>query len=166
MNRFRLLTCFSLTAFLCGCGGVQSIVPQQSTLAEVRDRMGRPTDIRFDRDGHELWEYRTGPMGTETYLVRATLDGRVVGVSQLITQEQFARIQRGTTTKAQVRELLGMPSEIQYLGGSPVWSWRMRIDPQRGHYSVRFDPNGVAVETLVLMDPSGDGRDRGRGADR
>ncbi|MPZ46529.1 MAG: hypothetical protein GEV05_24705 [Betaproteobacteria bacterium] len=151
---------------LAACGGIQSVVPQQSTLAEVRDRMGRPTDIRFDRDGNELWEYATGPVGDQTWLIRAAGDGRVLDVTQLITQAQFARIVRHSSTKEQVRALLGMPSELQYFGGEAVWSWRMRISPQSGYYSVRFNRDGVAVETLVIMDASRDERDRDRGGDR
>jgi hypothetical protein len=149
---------------LAGCGGIQSVVPQRSTLAEVRDASGRPTDIRFDAQGNELWEYATGPMGDQTYLVRAARDGRVLDVSELITQAQFAKVVRNSSTKAQVRELLGMPSELQYFGDEAVWSWRMRISPQWGHYSVRFNRDGIAVETLVIMDSSrDDDRDRGRG---
>jgi hypothetical protein len=151
---------------LAACGGVLSIVPQQSTLPEVRDRMGRPTDIRFDREGNELWEYATGPTGDQTYLVRAARDGRVLDVTALIAQERFATIVRNTSTKEQVRALLGMPSELQYFGGEAVWSWRMRISPQWGYYSVRFNRDGVAVETLVIMDASRDSRDRDRGGDR
>ena len=152
---------------LAACGGIQSVVPQQSTLAEVRDRMGVPTDIRFDAQGNELWEYATGPMGYQTWLVRAALDGRVLDVSQLITQAQFAKIVRGTSTKAQVRDLMGKPSEVQYFNGEAVWSWRMEISPQQGYYSVRFDRNGIATETLVIMDASRDSRDRGeRGGGR
>jgi hypothetical protein len=152
---------------LAACGGIHSVVPQQSTLPEVRDRMGVPTDIRFDAHGDELWEYATGPMGHHTWLVRAGLDGRVLDVSQLITQVQFAKIARGSSTKAQVRDLMGKPSEVQYFNGEAVWSWRMEISPQQGYYSVRFDRNGIATETLVIMDASRDSRDRGeRGGGR
>lgn len=166
MKPNRALAAMLALSLLAACGGIQSIVPQQSTLAEVRNRMGMPTDIRFDAQGNELWEYATGPMGYHTWLVRAALDGRVLDVSQLITQEQFAKIVRGTSTKAQVRDLMGKPSEVQYFNGEAVWSWRMEISPQQGYYSVRFDRNGIAVETLVIMDASRDGRDRDRGGGR
>ena len=128
--------------------------------------MGRPTDIRFDAHGNELWEYATGPMGDQTYLVRAGKDGRVIDVTELITQAQFASIVRNSSGKEQVRELLGMPSELQYFGDEAVWSWRMRISPQWGYYSVRFNREGIAVESLVIMDASRDERDRDRGRDR
>jgi hypothetical protein len=161
MHARRALWALIPLLLLAACGGIQSVVPRESTLAQVRDRMGRPTDIRIDSAGNELWEYATGPTGEVTWLVRASLDGRVLDVTQLLTQAQFAKIARTVTTKAQVRELLGRPSEQQYFGEEAVWSWRMRISPQRGYYSVRFNRDGVAIETLTLMDSSGDQRDRG-----
>jgi hypothetical protein len=120
MDSKRALWVSILPLLLVGCGGIQSVVPQQSTLAQVRDRMGRPTDIRIGADGNELWEYATGPTGEHTYLVRAAKDGRVIDVTQLLTPEQFAKIARNVTTKAQVRELLGRPSEQQYFGDEAV----------------------------------------------
>jgi hypothetical protein len=161
MNALRLFFCLQLTALLGACGGLQAIVPQRSTLAEVHAHMGRPTDIRFDREGNELWEYATGPNGEQTWLVRARRDGRVIDVTQLLTPERFALIQRGSSSKEQVRDLLGLPSEQQYFGDEAVWSWRMRISPQRGYFAVRFNRDGVAIEALTLMDASSDQRDRG-----
>jgi len=164
MNPSLALPAILLCALAAGCGGIHSLVPPQSTLAEVRDRMGRPTDIRFDSQGNELWEYATGPTGEQTHLVRADKTGRVIDVAQLLTPEQFAKVVRNVSTKAQVRELLGRPSEQQFFRGEAVWSWRMRISPQPGYFSVRFNSDGVAVEAMVLIDPSGDNdRDRSGG---
>ena len=161
MHAARLVVVTLVASVASACGGIRSVVPQQSTLSEVHDRMGRPTEIRFDAAGNELWEYARGPAGEETYLVRATLDGRVIEVTQLLTQAQFAKVVRHVSTKAQVRELLGLPSQEQYFGAEAVWSWRMRESPQRGYFAVRFDRDGVAIETLTLLDASGDDRDRG-----
>jgi hypothetical protein len=163
MKALRAFPALLASLLLAACGGIRTVVPDQSTLVEVRDRMGRPTDIRFDNEGAEIWEYATGPMGEQTYRIRAAFDGRVLEVTELITQERFHRIVRHRTTKAQVRELLGMPSELQYFRGEAVWSWRMAIGPQRGHYSVRFDRDGIAVETLLLLDTSRDSRGRDQG---
>ena len=102
MGMIRDTAVMAMIAALSACGGVRAIVPDQSTLAEVRDRMGRPTDIRFDAKGHELWEYTTGPAGEVTYLVRARADGRVVEVVQLLTEARFADVMPHVSTKAQV----------------------------------------------------------------
>ena len=163
MSTLPVLPALLPLLLLGACAGIQSVVPNQSSLAEVRDRMGRPTDIHFDREGNELWEYATGPMGVQTYRIRAALDGRVLEITERITQERFESIIRGMTSKTEVRELLGAPSEVQYFGGEAVWSWRMRIGPQNGYYSVRFDRGGIVTERLLLIDAGRDSRDRDRG---
>jgi len=155
------------SCLLAACGGIEHVVPERSTLAEVREKMGRPTDIRFDADGNETWEYASGPMGEQTYLVRARKDGRVIEIGQLLTETQFAKIVPNVTTKAQARELLGRPSEQNFFGGQTVWSWRMRISPQSGYYVVKFDRDGVVTEAGVMFDAIREDRDsRERGGGR
>lgn len=151
--RLLLVVC---AAGLAGCAAPGSIVPKQSSASSVRDRVGLPTDIRFDRNGNELWEYATGPSGAETYLVRIGRDGHVQEVTQLLTQERFDRIQPGTTTKAEVRDLLGRPSDLRYLYSGLAWDWRVRLGPEWGHYAVRFDEAGIVREKMVLTDPQTD----------
>lgn len=141
---------------LFGCAAPGTVVPQQSTLAQVRDRVGFPTDVRFDANGDELWEYARGPSGTETYLIRGGRDGRVKQVTQLLTVDRFAQVEVGKTTKAQIRDWLGRPSDLRYLGSGLVWEWRVLINPELGHLAVRFDENGIVREKMVLTDPQTD----------
>lgn len=142
---------------LFGCASPGSVVPGQSTAGEVHDRVGMPTDIRFDANGDELWEYATGPSGTQTFLVRIGKDGRVKESTQLLTVDRFnAVIEVGKTTKRQVRDLLGRPADLRYLPSGLVWEWRARIGPEFGHFAVRFDDNGVVRERMVLTDPASD----------
>jgi len=147
---------FLAAALLGGCGAPGGIVPQQSTMTEVRARVGTPTDIRFDRNGDELWEYATGPSGYETYLVRFGADGRVKAVTQLITQEQLMKVEPGTMRKADVRHLLGRPSDESFLYSGTVWSWRYRDGAQTGHLAVSFNDDGTVRERMVLFDSSAD----------
>ena len=151
------------TAVLMGCASPSTLVPDQSTAADVRNRVGRPTDIRFAANGDELWEYATGPKGTETYLVRMGKDGKVLKVTQLLTEKQFGRIQEGKTTKAEVRDLLGQPADESYLPSGLVWEWRVNLGPQEGFFAVRFDQNGIVSEKMVLQDSPMDGGDSGGG---
>jgi len=122
----------------------------------VRARAGTPTDIRFDRNGDELWEYATGPEGTETYLVRVGLDGKVKEVTQLLTDEQLMKIVPGTMTKADVRNLLGRPSDQTFTGAGTVWSWRFkRGGVQPGYLTVRFNPDNTVYERIAIIDATG-----------
>ena len=153
-----------LVAVLAACASPQRIDPAHGTLAAVHASLGSPTDIRFDRNGDELWEYARGPMGTETYLIRAGEDGRVKSVTQLLTDAQFAKIVPGRMTKADVRYLLGQPSEQVFLHNGTSWSWHVALNPQLGHFVVRFDSNDVVVEKFATID-EGAGRSEGNRGD-
>ena len=74
-----------VVAILTGCGGARSLVPGQSTEADVRQTLGAPKDSR--QDGSDLiWEYPTGPEGFTNYSVRMGPDKRVKTVTQLVTE--------------------------------------------------------------------------------
>jgi hypothetical protein len=151
-----------LAGLLAGCVGPRTIVPAQSTLTDVRASVGSPTDIRFDQNGEELWEYARGPLGTETYLIRAGKDGRVKSVTQLLTEERFAKIMPNQTTKADARHLLGRPSDQAFLYNGTSWTWRVDLKPQTGHFVVHFDPNDIVLDKIIIFD---DSRDNGNSDD-
>ena len=145
---------------LGGCSNPRSLVAGQSTIDDVRARAGKPTDTRVDRNGDQLWEYAGGPEGRETYLVRIGADGKVKVVTQLLTDDQLAKVVPGKTTKTEVRDLLGRPTEeIEYRSGL-AWSWRyLRNDVSPGYLVVRFNPDGTVYERIAIIDPSGDSRE-------
>lgn len=142
-------------ALLAGCASPGSFAPGTS-IAEVRAKAGIPTDIRFDRNGDELWEYATGPSGTETYLMRIGTDGKVKDVTQLLTDDQLMKIVPGTMTKADVRHILGRPSEQSFTGAGTVWSWRFqRFGVAPGWLTVRFNPDNTVMERIAILDVTG-----------
>jgi len=155
----RLSTTLALllpAAVLAGCVSPGSFVPGQSTIVNVRARAGTPTDIRIDRNGDELWEYATGPSGTETYLLRFGADLKVKEVTQILTDEQLMKIVPGTMTKADVRNLLGRPSDQTFTGAGTVWSWRFkRTGVQPGWLTVVFNPDNTVKERIAIIDPTG-----------
>jgi outer membrane protein assembly factor BamE (lipoprotein component of BamABCDE complex) len=161
MRNAILIAVMLFAAALAGCASPRS-VGAGSTLVEMLAKAGPPTDIRFDRNGDELWEYATGPQGHETYLVRAGADRRVKEVTQLLTDEQLQKIVPGTMTKADVRHILGKPSEQSFTGAGTVWSWRFKRDgSQLGFLTVRFNPDNTVMERIAIMESSG-GRAGGR----
>ena len=148
-------------AALAGCVGPRAMVPGQSTVVEMRARVGTPTDIRFDRNGDELWEYATGPMGYETYLVRIGTDGKVKEVTQILTEDQMLKLVPGTMTKADARNLLGRPSDQTFTPSGTVWSWRfLKFGVQPGYLTVRFNPDNTVMDRIVILDPSGGSRNK------
>ena len=157
-----LSTAIIAAALLAGCASPASMKPDQSTMTDVRARSGTPTDIRFDKNGEELWEYATGPAGYQTFLVRFGADARVKSVTQLITQERLMRVDPGRMTKAEVRDLLGRPSDEAFTMSGTVWSWRFYDGAQTGYLAVSFNPDNTVKERMVLLDPSDGGSSRDR----
>ena len=148
-------------AALAGCVWPRAMVPGQSTIVEMRAKVGTPTDIRFDRNGDELWEYATGPMGYETYLVRIGTDGKVKEVTQILTEDQMLKLVPGTMTKADARNLLGRPSDQTFTPSGTVWSWRfLKFGVQPGYLTVRFNPDNTVMDRIVILDPSGGSRNK------
>lgn len=155
MRLWTTSTVLLTIAILAGCASPRSFAPG-SSIVDVLARAGPPTDIRFDRNGDELWEYATGPQGTETYLVRSGSDRKVKDVTQLLTDDQLMKIVPGTMTKADVRNLLGRPSDQTFTGAGTVWSWRFkRVGVQPGYLTVRFNPDNTVNERIAIIDPSG-----------
>ena len=156
MTKLRIFLLLCIAGVLAACARPGSFVPQQSTITDVRAGMGSPTDIRFDQNGDELWEYATGPRGTETYLFRFGKDGRVQSVTQLLTEERFAKIAPNQSTKSDVRDLLGRPSNQVFLSNGTSWSWRVRVGSRDGRFAVRFGPDGVVRDKGIIFDGSRD----------
>lgn len=161
MRFSTIVTVMLFAAALTGCASPRSFAPGAS-MVEVLAKAGPPTDIRMDRNGDELWEYTTGPQGTVTYLVRAGADGRVSEITQLLTEDRMNTIVPGKMTKADVRQILGKPSEVTFTGAAgTVWSWRFRRDGvQLGYLTVRFNPDNTVYERIAIIDPT-DGRRMG-----
>ena len=157
MKLAYVLTLLSPVALMAACAGPNSLVSGQSTEAEVRTRMGAPTDTRTEPGGEKVWEYATGPEGFHTWQIRIGADGRVRQVTQLLTEERFGTIVPGKTTQAEVRSLLGRPADDTRFRAGQTWSWRysrMGISP--GYMVVKFSPDGTVAEKIVIIDPSGD----------
>lgn len=158
MKRFVALILLSCIGLLGGCANPRSLVAGQSTEADVRARMGKPTDTRVDRNGDSIWEYSTGPQGFETYHVRIGADGKVKDVTQLLTEEQLDKVIPGKTTQTEVRHLLGRPfEEVTYLPGL-TWSWRyLRTGSLPGWLVVTFNSDGTVKDKIAILEQSDDG---------
>jgi SmpA / OmlA family len=138
---------------LGGCATGHSLVPGQSTEADVRARMGAPTDTRAEADGDRVWEYARGAEGFHTYMVRMGPDGRVKEVAQVLTEERLARIVPGKTTRSEVRRLLGRPGFEDTYGVGLTWSWRYKKgDVHSGHLVVSFNRDDTVSTRIAILD--------------
>ena len=150
--RLSTILALSLAGFLAGCSSTGSLVPGQSSQADVRARLGAPTEVRKDRNGDELWEYPGGAEGHESHLVRLGPDGKVKEVTQLLTEERLLSVVPGRTTRQDVRDLLGRPSEQMMTGVGETWSWRYVVNNLRGHLVVSFNADGTVRERGAIID--------------
>ena len=155
MKLAAILLMVSFVAFAAGCGGARSLVPGQSTEADVRAAMGAPRETRTE-NGELIWEYPTGPEGFYNYSIRMGPDKRVKSVTQLVSEEQLDKIVVGKSTREDVRRLLGRPAmeTVYYIG--PTWYWRhLKGGTQPGYLVVTFNPDGTVGSKISIIDMPG-----------
>jgi hypothetical protein len=92
--------------------------------AAVLQRMGAPETERKLDTGLRL-EYPNGPYGIDTWFVDLDGSSRVTRIEQVLTEENFAKVQPDMA-QSDLRALLGRPGEVQKLGRDRgvVWSYR------------------------------------------
>src|SRR5260221_14083440 len=82
---------------LAGCASSDSLRAGVSSEGEVRRAMGPPALEIAQADGSRQLAYPTGPLGTQTYMVQVGKDGLFQGVQPVLKEENFYRIQPGST---------------------------------------------------------------------
>jgi len=126
-----------------------------STEADVRARFGQPEAI-WDAPNGRVFEYSRQPQGQKNYMITIGADGRMSALRQVLTPENFARVQPGLAME-DLRKLLGKPAKVTpyALKRETEWEWRW-VQP----------PNSPMVFTATLNDDqrvlrSGSSPDRG-----
>lgn len=91
---------------------------------DVVARMGQP-DMERRVDAGTRLEFPRGPYGKQTWFVHFDAVGRATRAEQVLTEQNFMRINPGMAQE-DVRQLLGRPNEVQRLGRQrgEVWSYR------------------------------------------
>lgn len=123
--RSSVLALALATLVAAGCAAPPRAQPGD-TAAELAKRLAPPDARVALPGGGERWQYPTGPMGVEAYMIDFAPDGRVVRVANALTVENFyVNLQPGMT-QAQVRALLGRPAiEMRFANlGQDCWTWR------------------------------------------
>ena len=132
MSRFtttaptRASSVLSVAFLLLGCAGYgPGDLKAGQSEADVRARMGEPTDRATLPSGATRLDYARGPMGAHTYRIDLDAAGRVQGVQQILTEANFEAVRPGETP-ADVRDRLGRPAEqrVGWRGVGEVWSYR------------------------------------------
>ncbi len=164
MVALALSAAFMLTA--CDPQHIAELEEGVATEADVRARFGEPEKVWEARDlaalpqagaaaepGARTLEYNRQPAGLVNYMITIGPDGKMSALRQVLTPQNFARVQPGMPMD-QVRKMLGKPMSITTyaLTHETHYEWRYMEPPQtKKIFTVVFDPN-----LRVLRSASGD----------
>ena len=146
-----------LIGSLTGCDYVaqKELKVGQSSKEDVIVMMGKPEMIWEEKDGSFKYEYPRGPAGTETFMVDVSADGKYLGMNNILTEANFARIKPGMN-RDDVRRMLGKPTETAKfpLKQEETWSWKFKGTPTPvRRFHVNMDFMGVVKSTDQSDDP-------------
>lgn len=146
---------FSLLALTaCDPQRISEFQPGVSTEADVRDRFGIPENVWDEPGGARTLEYNRQPAGQVNYMITIGPDGRLTAVRQVLTPENFARVQPGMRMD-EVRRLLGKPAKVTpYALKNETWAeWRFLKPPGEAQmFSVVHGPDHVVLRTQTGPD--------------
>ncbi|VTU20577.1 hypothetical protein H6CHR_01414 [Variovorax sp. PBL-H6] len=129
--------------WLAGCDPkhISELEEGVATEADVRARFGEPENV-WDSPAGRVFEYNRQPQGQKNYMITIGPDGRMAALRQVLTPENFARVQPGMAME-DLRKLLGKPARrMPYpLKKQTEWEWRW-VQP----------PNSPMVFTATLND--------------
>ena len=135
-----LATVLALAA--CDSRNISELEEGVSTEADVRARFGEPENIWDGPDRGRIFEYNRQPQGQKNYMITIGTDGKMSALRQVLTPENFARVQPGMMME-DLRKMLGKPAKVTpyALKRETEWEWRW-VQP----------PNSPMVFTATLND--------------
>jgi hypothetical protein len=159
LNGARLAV-LAVAAMLAGCAalGFHGLEAGRSSESDVRRALGEPARTYADADGSRQLAFTTGPAGTQTFMAFIAPDGRLTRLDQVLSNDQFRRIDPGTTTRAQLERLIGPPwrtvdfPNLRQVAWDYVFmdEWSYVVD-----FSVMLDERGIVAGTVYARRESG-----------
>ena len=129
---------------LAGCDNqrIAELEEGVATEADVRTKFGAPENIWDAPNGGRVFEYNRQPQGQKNYMITIGRDGKMSALRQVLTPENFAKVQPGMPME-DLRKLLGKPAKVTpyALKRETEWEWRW-VQP----------PNSPMVFTATLND--------------
>jgi len=164
LNKKNTLAALALaTTLLSGCASWHA-APVGATLEQVTARYGKPDAFYPDPDGGQMLEYRGQPMGQFQHMAKMSADGHLVSYEQVLTTQNFARIQVAKWNGDDVLRNFGRPAEISpdRATGFTVWSYRYKQDGVWPMFmNVYLNGRGEVARTGNTPDPLLDDRSKG-----
>ena len=119
ISRFPVLKRIWIVGLLAVLFGLIGCDPQRiseleegvATEADVRARFGEPEKVWDAPGGGRTFEYNRQPAGHKNYHITIGVDGKMSALRQLLTPDNFAKVQPGMMME-DVRKSLGKPMKI------------------------------------------------------
>ncbi len=159
-----LAALLALAIGLSGCGTLKRTLPAGTPLADLTARLGKPTATYPAPDGGQVLEYRGQPMGQFQHMATIGPDGRLLAYEQVLTSENFARVQVNSWTRDDILRHFGRPAETsrERVDGREVWSYRYKEDGiWNSMMNVTFNGRGIVLRMQNSPDPLLDDRFKG-----
>ena len=138
----------------CDPQRVEKLEEGLATEADVRKQFGEPVQITERADGSKVFAYPRQPEGATNYEIVIGADGKMASLRQLLTADNFARVQPGMA-QGEVRRLLGKHARTQRFAMKPdeeVWTWRFVAGQQKKVFEVVFDRDARVLSTNTSDD--------------
>ncbi len=162
----KLVVLALAAGLLGGCASYdgRGLQPGRSTGAEVEALMGPPAERRTIDGRESVLYFPRGPLGRHTYAATIGPDGALRSIEQVLTQSNVDKLVAGITTRRDVRELFGPPSEISRLPrqAREVWEYKWLHYDERRVLWVQFSDDGIVREVINMRDYAADRVSRGR----
>ena len=147
----------SVVLGLLGCDQqrISELEEGVSTEADVRARFGEPEKIWDGAEGGRIFEYDRQPAGQKNYMITIGVDGKMSALRQVLTPENFAKVQPGMMME-DVRKMLGKPAKISpyALKQEVDYDWRYLQPPNTAMvFTVTFNPDFRVLRTGSVPDP-------------
>ena len=128
-----------------------------ATEADVRARFGEPEKIWDAPGGGRTFEYNRQSAGHKNYMITIGTDGKMSALRQVLTKENFAKVQPGMMME-DVRKMLGRPMKITpyVLKNETHYDWRYLDGVNAADariFTAVFNPDLRVVSTQSVKDP-------------
>ncbi len=154
----------ALAALLTACDQqrIEKLEEGVATEADVRREFGEPEKIWDAPQGGRTFEYNRNPQGHQNYMITIGPDGKMSALRQVLTPQNFAKIQPGMMME-DVRKMLGKPAKVTpyELKREIAYDWRWMDPPNTSMvFTVYFDTDYRVLRTSSVLDPQAHDQNR------
>ena len=147
-----------LALVACDTQRIAELEEGVATEADVRARFGEPEKIWDAPNGGRTFEYNRQPAGAKNYMITIGTDGKMSGLRQVLTPENFAKVQPRMMVE-DVRKMLGKPMKVTpyALKNETHYDWRWMDGVNSADskiFTVVFNADLRVVSTGSMRDPA------------